>query len=72
MKQVKAFIPRGEHALDLSIFTQLQHYESQTNLIDFTTDFHIALFFACDGQPGENGRVILQKRNFVPIEQPSG
>ena len=72
LKQVKSFIPRGEHALDLSIFTQLQHYESQTNLIDFTTDFHIALFFACDGQPDKNGRVILQKRNLVSIEQPSG
>ena len=72
LKQVKVFIPRGEHELDLSIFTQLQHYGSETNLIDFTTDFHIALFFACDGQPAENGRVILQKRNSVPIEQPSG
>ena len=72
LKQVKAFIPRGEQALDLSIFTQLQHYSSQTNLIDFTTDFNIALFFACDGQPGENGRVILQKRSFVSIEQPLG
>ena len=71
--QVKVFIPRGEPAPDfLSIFTQLQHYESQTNLIDFTTDFHIALFFACDSQPGENGRVIVQERNLVPIEQPSG
>ena len=30
--QVKAFIPRGEYELDLSIFTQLQHYGSQTNL----------------------------------------
>lgn len=29
-------------------------------------------FFACDGQPGENGRVILQKRTLVPIKQPSG
>ena len=70
--QVKAFIPRGEQELDLSIFTQLQHYGSQTNLIDFTTDSDIALFFACDGQPGKDGRVILQKRNRVPIEQPSG
>ena len=70
--QVKAFIPRGEHELDLSIFTQLQHYGSQTNLIDFTTDSDIALFFACDGQPGKDGRIILQKRNRVPIEQPSG
>ena len=72
LNQVKAFIPRDEHASDLSISTQLQHYESQTNLIDFTTDLHIALFFACDGQPDENGRVILQERNRVPIEQPSG
>ncbi len=70
--QVKVFIPRGEHASDLSIFTELQHYGSQTNLIDFTTDFHIALFFACDGQPDENGRVILQQRNLVKIERPLG
>ena len=72
LKQVNAFIPRGEHTSDLSILTQLQHYASQTNLIDFTTDFNIALFFACDGQPGKDGRVILQKRNLVSIEQPSG
>ncbi len=72
LNHVKAFIPRDEHASDLSISTQLQHYESQTNLIDFTTDFNIALFFACDGQSGEDGRVILQKRNLVPIERPSG
>ena len=73
LNQVKRFIPRGENTPDLlSIFTQLQHYGSQTNLIDFTTDFHIALFFACDGQPSENGRLILQKRTLVPIKQPSG
>ena len=72
LKQVKTFISPSEQALNLSIFTQLQHYSSQTNLIDFTTDFNIALFFACDGQPGENGRVILQKRSSVPIEEPLG
>ena len=68
--QVKAFIPRSENASGLSILTQLQHYESRTNLIDFTTDFNIALFFACDSQPNENGRIILQKRGSVPIEEP--
>ena len=72
LKQVKEFIPRSEHTQDFSIFTQLQHYESQTNLIDFTTDFNIALFFACDGRPGKNGRVILQKRKPVQIKRPSG
>lgn len=38
----------------------LQHYGGKTNLIDFTKDFFIALFFACDGSPDEDGRVILK------------
>lgn len=40
----------------------LQHYGGKTNLIDFTTDFFIALFFACDGSPDEDGRVILKDK----------
>ena len=43
----------------LEILSQIQHNGGETNLIDFTTDFLIALFFACDGAPGESGRVIL-------------
>ena len=43
---------------DFKILTELQHYGSKTNLIDFTTDLHIALFFAC-GRPDKDGRVIL-------------
>ena len=46
---------------EFEILTQLQHYGGQTNLIDFTTDCFIALFFACDGSPGEDGRVIFLK-----------
>ena len=44
---------------DFEILSQLQHYGGETNLIDFTTDILIALFFACDGEPNENGQVIL-------------
>lgn len=44
---------------DLEILSQLQHNGGATNLIDFTSDFLIALFFACDGEPKEPGRVIL-------------
>ncbi len=44
------------------ILTELQHYGGKTNLIDFTTDFLIALFFACDGSHHEEGRVILLKK----------
>ena len=43
------------------ILTQIQHYGGETNLIDFTTDIHIALFFACNGSPEKDGRVILQR-----------
>ena len=57
---------------DFEILTELQHYGSKTNLIDFTTDYLIALFFACDGSHSKDGRVILQKRSSVEsiLEQP--
>ena len=42
---------------------KLQHYGGKTNLIDFTTDYLRSLFFACDGSPNEDGRVILLRRN---------
>ena len=35
---------------------------AKTNFIDFTTDYRIALFFACDGSPDKCGRVILLNR----------
>ena len=41
------------------ILTELQHFGGYTNLIDFTTDSHIALFFACNGHGGESGRIVL-------------
>ena len=43
------------------ILAQLQHYGGQTNLIDFTSDCFIALFFACVGSPAEDGRVLFLK-----------
>ena len=47
---------------DFEILTELQHYGGHTNLIDFTTDNHIALFFACDGSPDKPSRIILFQR----------
>jgi len=50
------------HATDkFEILTELQHYGGHTNLIDFTTDSHIALFFACNGFPNDPGRIICWK-----------
>lgn len=57
---------------EFEILIELLHYGGKTNLIDFTTNLHIALFFACDGSPNEDGRIILQKRESVAgyLEQP--
>ena len=57
---------------DLEILIELQHLGGKTNLIDFTTDSHIALFFACNGSPNEDGRVILQRKDSVAgyLERP--
>ena len=49
-------------AEEFAILTELQHYGGHTNLIDFTTDYLIALFFACDGDYSQDGRVILLER----------
>jgi len=54
-----------EEARDFEILTEIQHYGGKTNLIDFTTDYFIALFFACDGRYDEDGRIILQKTNNI-------
>ena len=52
-----------EHAKkDFEILTELQHFGSPTNLLDFTSDYHIALFFACDGAHNKDGRIVLLKR----------
>ena len=48
---------------DHAILTEIQHYGGKTNLIDFTSNYYIALFFACAGKFSEDGRVIILNRN---------
>ena len=48
---------------DFEILTEIQHFGGKTNLLDFTTDYRIALFFACNSFPFTDGRIILQNRN---------
>ena len=60
---------------DFELASQLQHIGGNTNLIDFTTDYLVALFFACDGAYGKPGRVVLfelteDKRSRYKIESP--
>ncbi len=53
---------------DLEILTELQHHGGKTNLIDFTTDYLVALFFACDGNRDSPGRVILLEKESEAYE----
>ena len=65
---VQADILRAAHEYaphkmeDFDLLATLQHFGDKTNLIDFTTDYLVALFFACDGEPKMPGRVILLPR----------
>ena len=60
---------------DFDLASKLQHVGGNTNLIDFTKCYLVALFFACDGAPRKPGRVILLKqteqiRNKYQIKKP--
>lgn len=52
-------IGRGLTALES--LTLLQHHGSPTRLIDITSDWKVALFFACEGDDSKDGRVFLVK-----------
>ena len=54
-----------DDAVNFEILTEIQHYGGATNLIDFTTDYFIALFFACDGFVCEDGRVVIQETQSI-------
>ena len=53
-------------AANLEVLTDLQHYGGTTALIDFTKNIFVALFFACDGSPNEDGRVIQMNIDSIP------
>ena len=57
--ETKRYIDKTD---EFEILVELQHFGGKTNLIDFTTDHYIALFFACNGSPDKDGRVILQSK----------
>ena len=65
LKEAKTYIGQTDDidaTDDIGLLTDIQHFGGKTNLIDFTEDYLIALFFACDGSHEEDGRVILLKR----------
>ncbi len=48
---------------NINILTDLRHFGAEVNLIDFSRNLNIALFFACNGEDARAGEVII-----LPIE----
>ena len=69
VSDIKNIIHAYTQTDDFEILTELQHYGSKTNLIDFTTDALIALFFACQGLKSKDGRIILMSRSEENVEK---
>ena len=71
LEEAKAYVGKTDdidETDNIAILTQLQHFGGKTNLIDFTEDYLIALFFACDGSHDKEGRVILLKEESADYD----
>ena len=53
----------GQGLTALETLTLLQHHGSPTRLIDVTSDWKVALFFACESDDDRDGRLFLIKTN---------
>ena len=75
LEEARGYIPGKID--DSELLATLQHYGHKTMLIDFTTDYLVALFFACEREPEKPGRVILlpevseDENNGYKLEKPS-
>ena len=59
----------ADSASNIEVLTDLQHFQGKTNLIDFSHNLYIALFFACDGEHHEDGELILLDSAMIGKER---
>ena len=64
LEEAKKYLRRTEQR-NCELLVEMQHYGGKTNLIDFTTNYFVALFFACEKLASENGRIIFQKKELI-------
>ena len=58
---------------ELEILAEIQHFGGKTNLLDFTEDYQIALFFASEEHYGRDGRIVLhwpEKEQVIRAQEP--
>ncbi len=58
---------RNQEKQEFEIASELQHYGGKSNLMDFTTDYDVALYFACTKLHGKDGRIVLLEKNEETI-----
>ena len=59
LSKCRKYFPSGASKLDQ--LTRLQHHGSKTNLLDFSRNAYVALFFACGTEPKQDGMLFLRK-----------
>ena len=65
IEKTRRFFP--PNTSNIEILTDLRHYEGKVNLIDFTRDLYVALFFACHGKFTREGQLILLRIDNLDI-----
>ena len=51
----------ADKVTDEKVLDEMQHLGGETNRIDFTTSYEVALFFACNDFYNKDGRILLKK-----------
>ena len=69
LRKFKRFADEEE---ELEYADMIQHYGGLTDRIDFTSDYLIALFFACHGSSNKNGRIIMLHQDKAGIVMKKG
>lgn len=62
VKKHQEYLPYSKSTDDYEILSDIQHFGGKTNLIDFTSDINVALYFACNKAFEDDGRVIILKK----------
>ena len=59
----KKYFP--DSSSNIEIITELRHYEYKVNVIDFSRDLFVALFFACNSCFDEDGEIIFVNLKYL-------
>ena len=71
IKDAKSYHYHKEELSDLELLLELQHYGAATGLVDFSRDFLIALWFACNSKQDNDGSVfVLNSSNIDKFTRP--